>query len=46
MMTWVIFPLSTSFPLNRRLMAIPIAIRVKKNPISALMPIWRAYMAT
>ena len=45
-MTWVIFPLSTSFPENKRDTAIPIAMRVKKKPVDEVMPICLAYMAT
>ena len=45
-MTWVIFPLSTNFPENKRDTAIPIAMRVKKKPVDEVIPICLAYIAT
>ena len=45
-MTWVIFPLSTNFPENKRDTAIPMAIKVKKKPVEEVMPICLAYIAT
>ena len=44
--TCVIFPRSTSFPEKMREIAMPTAIKVKKNPVCVFNPIWRAYMAT
>ena len=45
-MTCVILPLSTIFPEKMRDIAIPIAMKVKKKPVVALMPICLAYIAT
>ena len=44
--TCVIFPLSTSLPENIREIAMPTAIKVKKNPVCAWIPISWAYIAT
>ena len=44
-MTWVIFPLSTNLPENKRDTAIPMAMRVKKKPVDEVIPICLAYMA-
>ena len=44
--TCVILPLSTIFQENIREIAIPIAMKVKKKPVVALIPICLAYIAT
>ena len=44
--TWVIMPLSTNLPENKRDTAIPTAISVKKKPEEETIPICLAYMAT
>jgi hypothetical protein len=44
--TCVIFPLSTILPEKMREIAMPTAMKVKKKPVVAWIPISLAYMAT